>query len=410
MSAKKVALLFCGALLFAQTPATVPDLEALARKRIAAGDGEGALAAYQKLIGLVPKSAVYQDQAGFVLAATERSTEAIPYFQRATKLDPKMAQAWYHLGVAEWLGKQADPAASALQKAVTLDPGNWDYRFRLGTVYNETGRYAEAVRELVVAARIMGTNAKVQQTLAIAYERQHLFKPARDAYQKAVQLDPKNTAVRNGLGNALVRSGDPAAGLREFRRILESDPNNVSVQVNIGYAYIAAGDNQAAIKQLTSVIRNHPDDAGAHYDLGIAYKAVDDLPHARAELEQAVHLEPSLAEAHYSLALTDIDAGVSDQAIEQLRAAVAQRPEYNDAWYILGTTLKQQGDVDGAIEALRHSVALDDLNAAAWNNLGLLLRRKGDKTGAEDAFAKAAAIRKSEEEEKEKKLQQGVKK
>ena len=93
-----------------------------------------------------------------------------------------------------------------------------------------------------------------------------------------------------------------------------------------------------------------------------------------------------------------------------MRAAVAQRPGYNDAWYILGTTLKQQGDVDGAIEALRHSVALDDLNAAAWNNLGLLLRRKGDKAAAEEAFAKAAAIRKAEEEEKEKKLQQGVKK
>ena len=85
-------------------------------------------------------------------------------------------------------------------------------------------------------------------------------------------------------------------------------------------------------------------------------------------------------------------------------------PAKGAIWVKVNGTLKQQGDVDGAIEALQHSVALDDLNAAAWNNLGLLLRRKGDKAGAEDAFAKAATIRKSEEQEKEKNLEQGAKK
>jgi Flp pilus assembly protein TadD len=87
---------------------------------------------------------------------------------------------------------------------------------------------------------------------------------------------------------------------------------------------------------------------------------------------------------------------------------VAQRPEYIEAWYILGTTLKQQGDVDGAIEALRRSVTLDKQNAAAWNNLGLMLRRKGDATGAQQACAMAAEIRRAEEREKEKRLQQGM--
>ena len=122
-----------------------------------------------------------------------------------------------------------------------------------------------------------------------------------------------------------------------------------------------------------------------------------------------MHLDPALAEAHYSLALTYIDAGVPDEGHRTIAGGRGRSgPAYNDAWYILGTTLKQQGDTDGAIEALRRSVALDDQNAAAWNNLGLLLRRKGDQAGAQEAFAKAAAIRKAEEEEKEKKLQQGI--
>lgn len=99
-----------------------------------------------------------------------------------------------------------------------------------------------------------------------------------------------------------------------------------------------------------------------------------------------------------------IDAGVPDKAIEQLRAAVEQGPEYVQAWYTLGNTLKQHGDADGAIDALRHSVKLDDQNAAAWNNLALL-RRKGDIAGSDEAFAKAADLRKQEEDKKEKHLQ-----
>jgi superkiller protein 3 len=110
--------------LAAQTTATVQQLEATARDRLAARDAAGALTAYEKLAELAPKSAAYQDEIGFLLAATNRSPEAIAHFQRATELDPKMAQAWYHLGVALWLTQQTDSAVRAMQRAVALAPGN----------------------------------------------------------------------------------------------------------------------------------------------------------------------------------------------------------------------------------------------------------------------------------------------
>ena len=81
--------LFCVPLA-GQWAETVPQLEAEARQRLAARDPNGALAAYEKLAGRVPKSAAYQDEIGFLLAATNRSSEAIPHFRRATELDPGM--------------------------------------------------------------------------------------------------------------------------------------------------------------------------------------------------------------------------------------------------------------------------------------------------------------------------------
>jgi tetratricopeptide (TPR) repeat protein len=82
------------------TAQTLQQLDSTGRERLAANDAGGALAAYEKLAALVPQSAVYQDEIGFLLAATNHSLQAIPHFQRATELDPQLAQAWYHLGAA----------------------------------------------------------------------------------------------------------------------------------------------------------------------------------------------------------------------------------------------------------------------------------------------------------------------
>ncbi|MDQ2713269.1 MAG: hypothetical protein M3Y24_13745, partial [Acidobacteriota bacterium] len=66
------------------------------------------------------------------------------------------------------------------------------------------------------------------------------------------------------------------------------------------------------------------------------------------------------------------------------------------------------GDTDGAIDAMRHSVALDAADAGAFSTLGLLLRRKGDAAGAKQAFDKAAELRASEAQAKERSLRQGA--
>jgi Flp pilus assembly protein TadD len=53
-------------------------------------------------------------------------------------------------------------------------------------------------------------------------------------------------------------------------------------------------------------------------------------------------------------------------------------------------------------------VTLDDKDAGAFNTLGLLLKRKGDEAGAKEAFARAAALRQAENEEKQNKLKRGA--
>jgi Flp pilus assembly protein TadD len=60
--------------------------------------------------------------AGIVLTNQGKMAEARPHFERATQLDPKMAEAYYHLGMAYANeGKMAE-ARKALEQYLALAP------------------------------------------------------------------------------------------------------------------------------------------------------------------------------------------------------------------------------------------------------------------------------------------------
>ncbi|MCG3180624.1 MAG: Rhomboid protease GlpG [Phycisphaerae bacterium] len=65
---------------------------------------------------------------GFKALGEHRDREALEYYRKAIKEDPREANYWYNLGIA--LERTGDPAEArkAFHQAVTLDPGNAIYR------------------------------------------------------------------------------------------------------------------------------------------------------------------------------------------------------------------------------------------------------------------------------------------
>jgi tetratricopeptide (TPR) repeat protein len=51
-------------------------------------------------------------------------------------------------------------------------------------------------------------------------------------YQRALELDPKNTDARTDLGTAYFYSGRPQDALREYGKVLQIDPKHESTLLN----------------------------------------------------------------------------------------------------------------------------------------------------------------------------------
>ncbi len=108
---------------------------------------------------------------------------------------------------------------------------------------------------------------------------------ARDAYARALELDPDHTDALVNLGRLLHESGEPAAAEPLYRRALEL----------------------------------RPEDATAAFNLGVALEDLRRLPEALLEYQHAVRLDPDNADAHFNAAALAERLGRPAEALRHLR-------------------------------------------------------------------------------------------
>jgi tetratricopeptide (TPR) repeat protein len=115
--------------------------------------------------------------------------------------------------------------------------------------------------------------------------------------------------------------GADAEQAREaYERAIELDPNHASAHVNLGRLLHEAGDPRAAEPHYRAALEVRSDDATASYNLGVALEDMGKLPEALLEYQKAVRLEPNNADAHFNAASLAERLGRDAEAVRHLAA------------------------------------------------------------------------------------------
>ena len=112
------------------------------------------------------------------------------------------------------------------------------------------------------------------------------------AYQRAIELRPKDPELHLALGNAWRDNQDLIHAIGEYRRAVELKPTETDYRLALALALHQAGDYGGAIEELRRVIRAKPDLALAHEELASAYLSTGNHPAAIASYQEALHYEP----------------------------------------------------------------------------------------------------------------------
>jgi tetratricopeptide (TPR) repeat protein len=89
------------------------------------------------------ESRFYEDSvihAAFILSENKHNDEAIKLLSDAVKNEPENAEFKYYLGTFYEEEEQFEKAEIAIQEAIKLEPDNPKYYFRLGVVYDKSNK------------------------------------------------------------------------------------------------------------------------------------------------------------------------------------------------------------------------------------------------------------------------------
>jgi adenylate cyclase len=189
-------------------------------------------------------------------------------FQKAIELDPRYALAYVGLGKThrdaylsgwtEFPGRALGQAHDLAQKALSLDESNAAAHALLGDVYSRWRQYDLAIRELERAIELNPNdwNSYVARGRVMLWSSRP--GEAIRSLETALRFNPNMNAGLVPLGLAYYLKGRYDESIRTAEQGVGREPDSVWSHVVLAAAYAQSGRSEDAVRAAATVLRLHP--------------------------------------------------------------------------------------------------------------------------------------------------------
>jgi len=390
---------------------------------------------FERDLQLDPQS-VYSNFFLGVLASTESDhNKAIRYLLEATRLNPRLGEAYLYLGQSQ--AELGDAGAEKnLRRAIelTTDVSRNGYQikkahFSLGRVLLKAGRRAEAEKELALArdlqtqslgnmrqelSEILGQVAKSTNEIT-APSQIAAANPNRSEDSKEIgggntgevllieesPLDTEQTAKFRKVEEKLIeilaqafhnlavgaaQQGQLAVSLEQFAAAAQWKADLPGLDRNWGIVSFRAGQYEAAIPLLSRQVNGHPEDALTRRMLGVSYyltRAFPQVVQTLKSLEPTITTDPELA---YIYGVSLIQLAEHKRASKLFENLSAQNPKSALTRFYAGQGFAMLENYELALKEFRSAAELDPKMPQVHYNAGQSLIRLNRLEEAEREF------------------------
>lgn len=220
--------------------------------------------------------------------------QALPYFERAPKDDPKILFA---TGQIHLSGERLDLARQFFERGLKLAPEAPEGWNNLGGVEMTARNYAKALAH----------------------------------YQKAVQLRPAMTQAMFNAGQAHAALRDTAAAEKMFRRVLDLAPGDPDAANGLGELFVAQSRDGEARTWFMKAITSRRDYAAAINNLGTLYARIGQTNDAIAAFQYGIEVTPDNEAIYLNLSQLHAGMGYIERAREVIERLLARKPDSTTA-------------------------------------------------------------------------------
>ena len=416
-------------------------------------EDEKAVAAFDRAITLNPQE--YRAYYGKALALNNR--QAIDALKQVTKLAPNFAAAWHNLAftLSGYYGRSSE-ALPAYNRAIQLEPKVFTNYVRRGEILQRLKRYQEAIASYNQSIELQPTSEAYENRGDINLELEK-YQSAIADYNRAKKLDLGVTDVytENKIGIAYNGLDDYQSAIAILSQaIKESDSpqssTNSKLYGNRGYAYSQLKNYQAALADYNQAIALSsplsPNEIGENYlSRSLLYYKLKDVPKGDRDLETGIRLlkqeltltdEPKLR--HIAKIFKDAGKPEAERKIQRLisylkasnptiqgselaeskkhreaiklytkaialdpqfqlalkylNQAIEVDPKYDDAYDYRGVVYTKLKDYQKALSDFNQAISLNPKFAKAYLDRGKIHYRLNNRQKAKNNWRKAAEL------------------
>jgi serine/threonine protein kinase/tetratricopeptide (TPR) repeat protein len=244
-------------------PRSAEAYGALGEVYAAEGRNKDAIEAYQKAIDLAPDDWRWPVSLGVNEFGQGNVAECISQLKRGIELAPDNAVAYYDLSIAHMQSNQMDEARKDLEESLRLDPTDRKYA-ALGSVLLFEGKYDDSASSEQKAIQLNPNNYEAWEGLGAAYQWSGTrHEAAIQAFHKAIELEEAEHAKRRQDPALLVTLaendatiGNSSKSLVLVRQALALDADSPMVEYVAGETYEALGQREKAIPLIAKALAN----------------------------------------------------------------------------------------------------------------------------------------------------------
>lgn len=142
-----------------------------------------------------------------------------------------------------------------------------------------------------------------------AFEEKGQLTEAMAEYNRAIELDPRNTNAYYNRASLYQKQGKPEAAFADFNKIIEINPNYSQSYYGRGLIYDGQGQRDKAIAEYTKAIENNAYSGFAYLKRAVAYNSKGEYRKALDDARKAESLEIRVSKD----LLKQIEEGASKQ-------------------------------------------------------------------------------------------------
>lgn len=311
----------------------------LAKLAIKIKQPDDAIKVLNQGLKVLPDSNELKNTLGFAYIEERELNKARTLFDDILRVDPENVEALSGRGRVEELAGNNDSAIAWYEKALKVNPSNFQAGTNLANLYYELGRYQDA-EELYKNMQKLQPQAK---------------------WLKIARLDAKHGKIIHEIERKK-KDNDILRATTLYDQLLQEEPEVGEYYLRAALFFEENKEYQRAIDTYIKGIKIEPDSAELHAGLGLAYLSLKQIDRASAAFNQALKIDPH-----------NVDALAG-----------------------LGVVKMLQENYQESEKLIRTALSLDPAGIAPLSAFGDLMMKKKNYKEAENAYRKLLKLRPDE--------------